>query len=216
MNSRVEPNATYPERVWWRRAPLVLSSPHSVFEALRDESAEAADARQEPVLAIVLLAGIAGVLSTNIASHILDDFEIDGLVLAVWAFVAGLIHGFAAYWLLGGLVYLGEQLADGLGGFRRSRHLAAYAAVPLALSLAVWPVRIGVYGGDSFQAGGSDSGAGGGVFEGIEVAVVAWCLALLLLGIRTVNGWTWPRALAAWAVPALLPALALARAYGLI
>jgi hypothetical protein len=39
---------------------------------------------------------------------------------------------------------------------------------------------------------------------------------LLAIGIQTVHGWTWARTLAATAVPALAPAAALARAYGLI
>ena len=34
--------------------------------------------------------------------------------------------------------------------------------------------------------------------------------------IKQANGWTWPRTLAATAVPAIVPAAALARAYGLI
>ena len=36
-----------------------------VFAALRDDSNEAAEARQEPVLAIIILSGIAAVLSTR-------------------------------------------------------------------------------------------------------------------------------------------------------
>jgi hypothetical protein len=50
-------------------------------------------------------------------------------------------------------------------------------------------VRLALYGEDNFKSGGSDSGTGGAVFEGIETAVVVWCFALLVLGIRTANGW---------------------------
>lgn len=204
------------EREWWLRMLLVLQSPRPVFAALRDDTDEAAGARQEPLLAVICLAGIAAVLSTTVAGRVLDDFEIDGLVLAVWAFIAGAIHGVAAYFVVGALVYLGERLAGGLGSYRRARHLLGFAAAPLALSLAVWPVRLALYGEDSFRTGGSDSGDGGSVFEGIELAFLGWALALLVLGVRTVNAWTWPRTLAAAAVPAIVPALALLRAYGAI
>lgn len=131
-------------------------------------------------------------------------------------FFAALIYGIAGYFAIGALVYLGEQLADGLGSYRRARHILAFACAPLALSLAVWPVRLALYGEDNFRSGGSDSGTGGSIFEGIEVAVIVWCAALLVLGIRTANGWSWRRTLVAAAVPALVPVLALARAYGAI
>jgi hypothetical protein len=204
------------ERDWWLRLALVFQSPRSVLAWLRDDSDEAAAARQEPVLLVGFLAGLAGVLSTNAIAHALDDFGLDGVDLAVSVFFAGLIYGLAGYFAFGAVVYLGEQLAGSLGSYRRSRHLLAFACAPLALSLFVWPVRLALYGEDNFRTGGSDSGSGGSVFEGIEVAVVVWCVALLALGIREANGWTWPRALAATVVPALVPAAALARAYGLI
>lgn len=215
MTAKAE-SAGSPERDWWLRVLVVLQAPRAVFAQLRDDSEESASARAEPVLAIVCLAGIGGVLMTNVAGHVLDDFEIDGLLLVVWAFIAGLIHGGAVYFAVGALVYLGEQLADGLGGYRQARHILAFAAVPIALSLAIWPVRLALYGSDNFRSHGSDSGSGGHVFEGLELAFLGWSLALLVLGVRTVNGWSWPRALAASAVPAAVPALALARAYGLI
>jgi len=204
------------ERDWWLRLALVFQMPSTVFAWLRDDTDEAAQARQEPVLLIGVLAGLAGVLSTNSIGHALDDFGLDGVDLAVIVFFAALIYGLAGYFAFGALVYLGEQLAGSLGSYRRSRHLLAFACAPLALSIIVWPVRLALYGEDSFRSGGSDSGTGGSVFEGIEAAVIVWCVALLALGIKQANGWTWPRALAATAVPALVPAAALARAYGLI
>lgn len=202
------------ERDWWLRAVLVLQRPGRVFAALRrpDDLEE----RQEPVLAIVLLAGIAGVLSTNLAGRVLDDFEIDGLALAVWAFLAGAIYGIVAYYVLGALVLVGERLAGSAASYVRSRHVVAFASVPLALSLLVLPVKITAYGDDTFRSGGSDSGLGGDVFEALELVFLGWCALLLVLGLRAVNTWSWARAVAA-AVPALsVPALALARAYGVI
>jgi len=204
------------ERDWWLRLALVFSAPSTVFAWLRDDSDEAAAARQEPVLLVGFLAGAAGVLASNGISHALDDFGLDGVDLAVVVLFAALIYGAVGYFVFGALVYIGEQLADGLGSYRRARHILAFACAPLALSLVVWPVRLALYGEDNFRSGGSDAGAGGAVFEGIETAVVIWCLALLVLGIRTANGWSWRRTLVASTVPAVVPALALARAYGAI
>lgn len=215
MTAKAE-GARSSERDWWLRLALVLQAPRAVFAQLRDDSDESASARAEPVLALVCLAGIAGVLMTNVAGRVLDDFEIDGLLLVVWAFIAGVIHGGAVYFVVGALVYLGEDFAGSFGSYRQARHIVAFAAAPIALSLALWPARLALYGADNFRSHGADSGAGGHVFEGLELGVLLWSLALLALGVRTVNGWSWPRALAASAVPAVVPALALARAYGLI
>ncbi len=51
------------QRAWWLRTALVLQAPRSVFAALRDESDEAVENRQEPVTALVFLAGIAAVIA---------------------------------------------------------------------------------------------------------------------------------------------------------
>jgi hypothetical protein len=198
------------QRDWWLRAFLVLTSPRAVFAALRDDSDEAAAARSEPLVAIVLLAGIGGVLMTSVTSSLLDDPEYDALLITVWAFVAGAMHGVAVYLLVGALVLLGASLAGGLGSYRRARHLLAFACVPIALSLLVWPVRLALHGEDEFRRGGSDLGTGGTVFEALELGFIAWAVALLAIGMRTVHGWTWARALAATAVPALAPAPVLA------
>jgi hypothetical protein len=131
--------------------------------------------------------------------------------------VAALLYGILGYFVVGAFVYLGEQLAESLGTYRRSRHVLAFASAPFALSLlVVWPLRLALYGEDNFRSGGSDAAHGDAVFRAIEVGFVVWSFALLLVGIRTVNGWTWRRAVGAWVVPALVPALALARAYGAI
>jgi len=204
------------ERDWWLRLALVFQAPRTVLAWLRDDTDEAAHARQEPVLLVGFLAGLAGVLSTNAIGRALDDFGLDGVDLAVSVFFAALIYGLFGYFAFGALVYLGEQLAGSLSTYRRSRHLLAFACAPLALSIAVWPARLALYGEDNFRSGGSDSGTGGSVFEGIEVGVVVWCVALMALGIKEANGWRWPKTLAATSVPALVPAAALARAFGLI
>src|SRR5438128_532655 len=96
---------------------------------------EAGRARQEPITALVLLAGIAAVLWTPVASTLLDDPARDGLVVAVWAFIGGGIYGIVGYWLAGALVYGAERAAGSEGSYRRARHVVAFAAAPLALSL---------------------------------------------------------------------------------
>ena len=201
------------QRDWWLRAGLVLQRPTPVFADLRGDDEEA---REEPLLAIILLAGVAGVLSTNLASRVLDDFAVDAVALAVWAFLAGGIYGVAVYYALGALVHLGERLAGSRASYRRSRHLLGFACMPLAFSLVVLPVRLAAYGEDVFRSGGSDTGLGATIFEALELAFLAWCAALLVLGLRSVNAWSWPRAVLA-SLPALaLPALALARAHGVM
>jgi hypothetical protein len=203
------------QRDWWLRTLLVLQRPGAVFAALRSD--EELEQREEPILALLFLAGMAAVLSTDVASRILDDFEIDKLTLLVWVFVAGGIYGFVGYFVLGFLVYAGARAAGPGLSYRLARHLLAFSCVPLAFSLLVWPVRLAVYGEDAFHSGGSDFGAVGmHVFEAIEYVALGWCAALLVLGLRTVEGLSWARAVLA-SMPALaVPALALARAYGLV
>jgi hypothetical protein len=198
------------ERVWWERTLLVLRRPAEVFAALREEDDHS---RSEPLLALVFLAGIAGVLGTNAFSHALDDFELDGLTLAVIAFISGGLYGLVGYFVLGFLVYAGARAAGSDVTFGRSRQIVGFAVVPLALSLLVWFVRIAVYGGDPFRSGGSDTGFGNQLFEAAELAVLLWSAVLLVVGLRAYHGWSSARALAA-ALPALaLPALALASAF---
>jgi hypothetical protein len=196
------------ERVWWLRVVAVLLAPQAVFAALRDDSDAAARARQEPITAIVGLAGIAGILATPVARHLLDDTNVGTLVVPVWAFLGGAVYGLALYWLLGLFLYAAVHRLGSLGGYRRARHVLAYAAVPLALSLvAVWPARVAVYGDDLFRSGGADRGGGDTAFDALTLAFAGWSLALLVLGVRAVHGWTWSRALAATAAAAALPSL---------
>lgn len=183
MNAAAEPTLSL-QREWWLRTLAIFKSPRSVFAALRNDSREAEEARQEPVLASVILAGIAGVLSTSIAGRLLDDPRVDGYSLAVWAFLGGASYGFFVYWLGGLMVH---ALATGLGArtsYRQARHLVGLAAAPLALSLLlVWPVRIAIYGGDVFRTGGSDSGVGDKIFEGLVIASYVCVLGLVALGL---------------------------------
>lgn len=192
------------DREWWLRVPGVLLSPRSVFVALRDESREAMDARSEPVLALVSLAGIAVALGTDNAGTLYDDPEYDAPLVAVWAVIAGGFVAFAGYFIVGGALYLGARGLGGAGTFRRARHVLGFAVAPLALSLVVlWPVRIAVFGTDLFRRGGSDGGTDGRIFEALELAFAGWAAVLALVGVRAVHGWTWVRSLGALGLVAL-------------
>jgi Yip1-like protein len=175
------------ERVWLQRAVFVLVRPGEVLEGLRDDSDSAARARSEAVLALVLLGGIASVLWTPVAGRLMDvkgPHAEDGLEVAIWAFLAGSLSG-ASIYFVGGLVLYGLTRVRGGVTYRQARHLLAFAAAPIALSLfVIWPVRLAVYGEDLFRSGGSDHGAGNAAFVVLELLFVGWSLALLVVGLR--------------------------------
>jgi hypothetical protein len=190
----------------------VLFAPRSVFAALRDDSDEAAEARQDVAGALVWLAGISGILATTVASTLLDDVEIDGVLAAVWAFLAGGLYGFFLYYVVGKVSHVALRKLGSRGSFRRARHVLAFAAAPIAVALLVyWPFRIAVYGEDLFRSGGADGHGAGAVTAWILYGFVVWSLALYLIGVRTVHGWTWARAAAGVACTAgIAAALAVA------
>jgi hypothetical protein len=200
------------DKAWFLRALLVLQSPRSVFALLRDDSDGAAEERQDVAGALVWLAGISAVLATSVASTLLDDVEIDGLLLAIWAFVAGGLYGFTLYFVVGKVFQVALRRLGSRGSFRRARHVLAFAATPLALALFMyWPIRIAIYGEDLFRTGGADGRGVGDVIAWIFYGFAAWSLVLLVIGVRTVHGWTWGRSLAGVAfASAIAAALALA------
>jgi hypothetical protein len=185
---------------------LVLTAPTAVFAALRDDSRETASKRAEPVLLIIWLAGMAYVLSTRTAAHLMDDHDYDGLLVAVWTFLAGGLFGGFGYFVLGGALHGADVTLGSQGSYRRARHVLAFAAVPIALSLLVWPFELALWGDALFRRGGADAGGGGKLFEAIDLVLLLWSACLLVIGVRTVHGWTWGRALAAAAAPAALVA----------
>ena len=192
-------------RDWWLRTLLVLQRPRPVFVALRDDSKKSLADRSEPVLAIVLLSGIAGVLSTRTASRLMDDASYDGLLVAVWTFILGSLYGLFGYFAFGAVLHGGARALGSQGSYRRSRHVLAFAAVPVALSLVLWPVKLAVYGEALFRSGGSDHGAGIFIFVLLEFAFLLWAAVLLVVGVRAVHGWTWGRAAAACALAIAAP-----------
>lgn len=193
------------EREWYRNVLLVLWRPRAVFAALRDGPVEAAGARQEPILALIFLAGIAAVMSFSATTReLLDDPVVDSVLVPVLIFLGGGIYGFAGYWIGGLALHLGIRGAKGEAAFRTARHVLGYALAPLAASLVVWPVRLAVFGGDSFRNGGSDEGAGYWTFTAVALVFVAWSLTLLVIGVREVFGWTVVRAVGALSLTMLV------------
>jgi hypothetical protein len=193
------------ERVWFRNLFEVLRRPRAVFGALRDGPDKAFAARQEPILALVFLAGIAAVINFSTTTReLLDDPAVDGALVPVLIFLGGGIYGFAGYWIGGLALHAGVQGAKGEGTFRSARHVLGYALAPLAVSLALWPIRLAVFGGDSFRTGGSDEGAGYWAFTALALVFLVWSLGLLVLGVREVHGWTVVRALGALSLTMLV------------
>lgn len=157
------------ERAWWHRAVLVLTRPVEVFASLRDDSEQAAGDRQDAVVALAFVGGVAAALAT--AGSTLDD--LDALEIVVWLFAAGFAYAFVGYWVLGwGLSFVVPRLGGG-GTRRRTRHVLAFALAPLMFALAAW-----------------------GVFPPLLVALGAWSVGLLLLGLRVVYDWSYARAAA--------------------
>jgi hypothetical protein len=196
-----------PEKRWWLRTLAVVQAPRPVYAALRDESRQEVEAREEPVLALVLLAGIAGVLLAPETGRLLDEGLVDGstAVLAVLVFLTGAIYGVATYWLGGAALYVGMRGAGSRARYRRARHVLAFSAAPMVLGLLlVWPLRLVVYGSDSFRTGGSDSGSAPLLFDLASAAFGLWSLGLLVYGIGVVERWSVTRA----AVSVLLAVLA--------
>ena len=155
------------------------------------------------------MAGIAAVLATPTAADILDQPEYDTILLAIWAFVAGGLYGFVGYFVIGLALLFGVRLLGSLGDFRRARQTVGFALVPLAASLLLLlPLRLALYGGDTFRAGGADEGTGENALLVLQLAFAAWSLVLLVVGVRVVHGWSWPRTLGAVAAAiALLAAI---------
>jgi hypothetical protein len=144
----------------------MLSRPREVFFALRDDSDESAGERQDVVVALAFVGGVAAALAT--ARNALDD--LDALEIVVWIFLSGLAYGFMGYWLLGwGLSFVVPRLG-GTGSRRRTRHVLAFALAPLCFALVAWLI-----------------------FDPLLILLAAWSLGLLLVGLRVVYGWSYAR-----------------------
>lgn len=190
--SEREPAADLALRRWWRLLPLVLTSPTRVFRALREDDEDDVAARQEPILLIVLLAGMAGAVITPTWGTLLDDSSVDGLVVAVLTFIGGGAAGAVVYAILGVSLWIGIRGAGSLEPTRLVRQVAAFSALPIALSILVTlPIGLIAFGSDYFRSGGSDDGTGRDVVLGIGLAFVAWSVVLLGLGLRVTLRLPW-------------------------
>lgn len=189
------------ERDWWLRAALVLWAPRDVFGAMRVGEP---DERQEPALALVVLAGLFAVLSTPRFGTLLDEPEVDGVSVAVFAFLGAGAYAFVGLFVLGAALKLGSGAPA-----RLARHVVAYAAAPLALAvLVLWPLRLSAYGGDLFREGGADAGLDGSAFMLAELGAALWSLVLLVAGARYALRLPWARAAAVCVLPVTLVGLA--------
>jgi hypothetical protein len=192
------------DREWWLRVVAVLTRPRLVFLALRADDEDDLAARQEPILLLSILAGVAALVLTPPWRELYDGAlfstgkGLDGLDVALLTFVTGALDGVVGYFVIGGALYFATRALGSLGSWLIARHVLAFAAVPLALSAPILlPVGLGAYGSDLYRRGGADSGLGGDVFVAAQLAFLAWSLGLLVLGVRTTYGWTWLRALGA-------------------
>ena len=179
-------------RAWWRRVPKVLTAPRPVFAALAETDDLDVDARSEPVLLIVILAGMASIILTPAWGTVMDDGTVDGLVLVVLTFIGGLFYGAAGYFFLGLALWLGAKGVGLDAPFRIARQVVAFAAVPVALSAVVVVPLIAVwFGWDWFRTTGSDTGTGRDVVVGIGLGFMAWSVALVAIGLRTTFRLPW-------------------------
>jgi hypothetical protein len=193
---------------WWRLVPRVVTHPREVFVALRSDDETDVNARSEPILAIVLLAGIAGILLTPAWGTYLDDESLDWLTLAVVTFIGGLLYGAFGYYLLGFVVWLGTRGVGVDTRARKTRQLVGFSALPLALSLLVTlPAIFFAFGLDWFRTGGSDAGLGRALVLLVGLACGLWALGLLALGLRTTFRLPWRGVAGAIALAAVLVAV---------
>jgi Yip1 domain len=198
------------EREWWSRLPRLLYAPAGVFEELRDDSREAADARQEPLVALASLAGIAMFVGLVALQPPYNRFytDLSAFNMTFETILGGALVALSNFWVGGSLIYLGARGLGALTGYRLARHIACLATAPfvLVLVLAV-PIRLGLFGTDLFRDTGSDDGAGGDVFIALDAIALVWTLGLVLVGIRTTQRWSWGRSAAALGVAALFATL---------
>lgn len=141
-----------------------------LFDRLRNDSPSAATDRSELVAGLAFGAGVALALGTGG-----DELrELDALDSFVWVFVTGLALGFALYWIAGWALAFIVRRLGGAGSSRRVRHLLAFSFAPLVFAIAVWLL-----------------------WPPLLLLLAAWSIALLLVGLREIYGWTWARAASA-------------------
>lgn len=167
-----------------------------IFARLRDDSPEAAAERGDLVAGLAFAAGVA--LALAVGGDELRDLDLlEGLV---WIFLSGLSLGFLVYWLAGWALGFTVRRLGGAGSRQRVRHVLALSFLPLVPAILAWLI-----------------------WPPLLLVLAAASLALLLLGLREVYGWSLVRAAVASALAvvwlaslavAILSVLALLRGCG--
>ena len=194
-------------RRWWRLVPRVLTRPVEVFVALREDDETDVEARSEPILAIVIVAGTAGILVTPAWGTLLDEESLDWIVLAVVTFIGGLLYGAFGYFLLGLVVWLGARAVGVDTRARKTRQVVGFSGLPLAISIVVTlPAIVLAFGNDWFRTGGSDDGSGRIIVVSAGLAFALWSLGLLAVGLRTTFELPWRGVVGALALAGVIVA----------
>jgi hypothetical protein len=144
-----------------------------IFERLRHDSPDDAAERSELVAGLAFAAGVAVALGAGGG----ELRELDALDSIVWVFITGLTLGFALYWIAGWALAFVVRRLGGAGTPRRVRHVLAFSFAPLVFALAVWLI-----------------------WPPLLLGLAAWSLALMLVGLREVYGWSLARAVSAVAL----------------
>jgi hypothetical protein len=138
-----------------------------MFARLRRDSPDEAVERSDLVAGLAFAAGVAVALGAGG-----DELrELDALESAVWIFVTGLSVGFALYWVAGWALAFVVRRLGAVGSTRRVRHVLAFSFAPFVLALAVWLI-----------------------WPPLLLGLAVWSLALVVVGLREVYGWSAARA----------------------
>jgi hypothetical protein len=138
-----------------------------MFARLREESADEAAERTDVVAGLAFAAGVAAALGAG-GDELRDLDALDSLV---WIFLTGVSLGFALYWIGGSALAFVVRRLGGTGSPRRARHVLAFSFAPLVPAFVAWLL-----------------------WPPLLLGLVAAGIALLLVGLREVYGWSVARA----------------------
>jgi hypothetical protein len=141
-----------------------------LFTRLREDSPDEAADRTDVVAGLAFAAGVAAALAAG-GDELRD---LDALNSLVWIFLTGLALGFVLYWIFGGALAFTVRRLGGTGTPRRVRHVLAFSFAPLIPALLAWLI-----------------------WPPLLIGLALLSLALLLVGLREVYGWSLARAASA-------------------
>jgi hypothetical protein len=141
-----------------------------LFARLREDSPDEAADRTDVVAGLAFAAGVAAALAAG-GDELRD---LDALNSLVWIFLTGLALGFVIYWILGSALAFTVRRLGGAGSPRRVRHVLAFSFAPLIPALLAWLI-----------------------WPPLLIGLALLSLALLLVGLREVYGWSLARAASA-------------------